>query len=174
MQRQKPGKQFHIDHQQHALVFFIPIRALQRFPLQAWSELISVTIAILITLYFGTGSVYDEKFHRRTFSLGDLTLQHMALYSAFDLQFLLGILVHYKYELPHGIEYVARILAFTVEGLIFHFHLHGRDDVDIQVHTLLVLAIGACALASMWEYCRPEEILAAYARTAATLLQAAW
>jgi hypothetical protein len=61
-----------------------------------------------------------------------------------------------------------------VEGFLFHFHLHGRDDIDIHVHTLLVYAIIFCVLAGVWEFNRPNQILATYARIASTLLQGAW
>ncbi len=96
------------------------------------------------------------------------------MFLAFWLAALFEVGVHFKCPLPIGIEFIANILAYGVQAFLFHFHLHGRNEIDIHCHTLLVYAIVFCMLASIWEYNRPNQILATYARIAATFLQGAW
>jgi hypothetical protein len=96
------------------------------------------------------------------------------MFFSFAVASLIEILLHAKYNLPKGIEFLGNIFAFGVEAFLFHFHLHGQDDIEIHVHTLLVYNISFCILASVWEFNRPNQILATYCRTAATFLQGAW
>ena len=125
-------------------------------------------------LVTGFSHAYDEKSRRQAWTLSENNAQHVTMFFAFGLASLVEVLVARQYQLPDGIEFLANILAFGVEAFLFHFHLHGRDPIDIHVHTLLVYAIAFCMLAAIWEYNRPEQILATYARIAATLLQGVW
>lgn len=122
----------------------------------------------------GFTHLYNENLKRKTWAFGENNAQHITMFFAFGLASLLEILVHLKYALPDGIEFVANILAYTIEGFLFHFHLHGRNEIDIHVHTLLVYAIVFCILAAVWEFNYPEQILATYARIAGTCLQGVW
>ena len=96
------------------------------------------------------------------------------MFFAFALASIVEILVYKNYLLPTGIEFLANIFAYGIEGFLFHFHLHGRNPIDIHVHTLLVYAILFCLIAAIWEYNRPNQIYATYARTAGTFLQGVW
>ena len=131
-------------------------------------------MGMLGELITGISHNYDEKSRRQTWTLAENNAQHVTMFFAFGLASLVEVLVHFQYQLPHGIEFLANILAFGVEAFLFHFHLHGRDPIDIHVHTLLVYAVAFCMLAAIWEYNRPEQILATYARIASTLLQGVW
>jgi len=151
-----------------------PSASLRQIPLESYIKLICVSIGILGEAVTGLKHDYDETLKRRTWTFIEVNAQHITMFFSFGLASFIEILVHGKYALPIGIEFIANILAFGVEGFLFHFHLHGRDEVDIHVHTLLVYNIGFCIIASMWEFNRPNQILATYARTAGTLLQGAW
>ena len=35
--------------------------------------------------------------------------------------------------LPEHLDYLSAALAFTVQGVLFSWHLHGREMIDIQV-----------------------------------------
>lgn len=151
-----------------------PSPSLRQIPLESYIKLICVSIGILGEAVTGLKHNYDENLKRRTWTFIEVNAQHITMFFSFGLASFMEILVHSKYALPQGIEFIANILAFGVEGFLFHFHLHGRDDVDIHVHTLLVYNIAFCVLAGIWEFNRPNQILATYARTAGTLLQGAW
>jgi hypothetical protein len=117
---------------------------------------------------------YDDTLKRKVWKFREIDTQHVTLYSSFAVASLIEIFVHAKYNLPKGIEFIANAFAFGVEAFLFHFHVHGQDDINIHVHTLLVYSICFCILAVLWEFNRPNQILATYCRTAATLFQGFW
>lgn len=151
-----------------------PSLILRTIPLESYIKLICIGIGILGEVVTGFRHSYDETTKRNRYSIIDVNTQHITMFGSFGLAAFIEILVHGKYSLPVGIEYIANIIAFGVEGFLFHFHLHGRSDIDIHVHTLLVYNVAFCVLLGIWEYNRPNQIMASYLRTAATLLQGAW
>ncbi|CAF2479101.1 unnamed protein product [Rotaria sp. Silwood2] len=151
-----------------------PSSTLRQMPLESYLKLICITIGILGETVTGLKHPYDDTLKRKTWTFVEVNAQHIAMFFSFGFASFLEILVHAKYNLPKGIEFLANIFAFAIEGFLFHFHLHGRDEVDIHVHTLLVYNIIFCICAGIWEYNRPNQILASYCRIAATLLQGAW
>ena len=56
------------------------------------------------------------------------------------------------------------IVALTVEMVLFLFHLHGRDIVDVHMHMLLVYTIAGCIVAVALELKYPHSINAGLAR----------
>ena len=100
--------------------------------------------------------------------------QHVTMYSAFLVGAIVELLIHYKVHLPHRIDHICGIFAFLVEGLLFQFHLHGRDDLDIHIHTLLVIAIYGCVFTSILEYSNPQNVIFTYGRIIFTFLQGTW
>ncbi|CAF0775853.1 unnamed protein product [Didymodactylos carnosus] len=155
--------------------FCCPTAYLQRIPLESYLKLLCVSIGILGEAVTGLKHPYDEVLQKYRWSFIEVNAQHITMFFSFGFASFFEILVHSKqYDLPAGIEYVTNILAYAIEGFLFKFHLHGRDEIDIHVHTLLVYSISMCVLASIWEYCRPNQILATYTRIAATFLQGTW
>ncbi|CAF0923186.1 unnamed protein product [Adineta steineri] len=148
--------------------------SLRQIPLESYVKLICVSIGILGEAVTGLKHPYDSTSQKRVWTFVEVNAQHITMFFSFGFASLIEILVHAKYDLPKGIEYIANIFAFGVEGFLFHFHLHGRNDIDIHVHTLLVYSISFCVLAGIWEFNRPNQILASYCRIVATLLQGAW
>ena len=151
-----------------------PSMLLRKIPLESYIKLICISIGILGEVVTGLRHPYDEYLKRNKWIIIEVNTQHITMFFSFAIASFIEILVHGKYPLPNGIEFLANLLAFGVEAFLFHFHLHGRDEVDIHVHTLLVYNIGFCILAGIWEYNRPNEIMASYTRAASTLLQGAW
>ena len=47
------------------------------------------------------------------------------------------ILNFYKVNLPPNIDYAFAFLAFTMEGILFANHLHGRSLIDSTVFILV-------------------------------------
>ncbi|CAF0729437.1 unnamed protein product [Rotaria sordida] len=151
-----------------------PSSALRQMPLESYLKLICVIIGILGEGVTGLKHRYNDTLKRQTWIFVEVNAQHIAMFFSFGFASFIEILVYAKYNLPKGIEYIVNIFALGVEGLLFHFHLHGRNEIDIHVHTLLVYNIVFCVCASIWEYNRPNEILATYCRIATILLQGAW
>ncbi|CAF1138165.1 unnamed protein product [Adineta ricciae] len=148
--------------------------SLRQIPLESYLKLICASIGILGETVTGLKHPYDGTLRRKTWKFSEVNAQHVTMFFSFGFASLIEVLVHAKYDLPKGIDFIANIFAFAIEGVLFHFHLHGRDEINIHTHTLLVYNIAFCVLAGIWEFNRPNQILATYCRIAATLLQGAW
>lgn len=100
--------------------------------------------------------------------------QHVTMYTYFGLYGAVMILARTclpaaaKFEKPFG------ALAFAIEGFLFFFHTHGRDDLDVSLHLMLVVAIFVCFLSAAGEVWKPEEPLLPLIRMVFTLLQGTW
>ena len=71
-------------------------------------------------------------------------------------------------------SYMSFAMANLVEGLLFSFHLMGRDMIDTSLHTLLVYTCYACALITLLELHFRHNILTSLGRGFCTLLQGTW
>jgi hypothetical protein len=154
--------------------FCCPSRSLRQIPLESYIKLICVSIGMIGEGLTGLQHNYDDTLKRKVWTFRAIDAQHVTLYSAFAVASLIEIFVHAKYNLPKGIEFLGNIFAFGVEAFLFHFHVHGQDDINIHVHTLLVYSISFCILTLVWEFNCPNQILASYCGSAATLFQGFW
>jgi len=84
------------------------------------------------------------------------------------------ILVHHRAPLPEGIEYLAGCLAFVVEAVLFKFHLHGRTELDILLHTLLLYVVYANVVVVALEMRYRNSIAVALCRAYIVFLQGTW
>ncbi|CAF0947710.1 unnamed protein product [Didymodactylos carnosus] len=173
-------KYFHVRHPTKKTLKFRSSTTFSCFccpniPFESYLKLAFISIGILGEAITGLKHPYDDTLQKRQWRFVEVNAQHITMFFSFGFASFFEILVHsQRYDLPEGIEYVTNILAYAIEGFLFKFHLHGRDEIDIHVHTLLVYAISLCVLAGIWEYCRPNQILATYARIAFTFLQGTW
>jgi len=87
---------------------------------------------------------------------------------------LVDILVHHGAPLPQDIEYLVGCMAFIVEAVLFKFHLHGRTEMDVLVHTLLVYVIYANIILVALEIRYRHSIAVALSRAYSVLLQGTW
>lgn len=143
-------------------------------PAESYVKIVCATVGMLGEFITGFSHVVDDVSKRTRLTFGENNAQHITMFLAFALAAGIEVLVHRKYPLPKGIDFLANLLAYVVEAFLFHFHLHGRNEVDIHVHTLLVYAIVFCVGSVAWEYNRPHQLLATYARIAGTFLQGVW
>ena len=79
-----------------------------------------------------------------------------------------------KYDIPAKLECGLGSFAFLVEAFIFGFHLHGKDALEVFLHTYLLYSILGCFMFSCLEIFNPREILFTYGRIVCTCLQATW
>ncbi len=110
-------------------------------------------------------------------SFGISNTQHATMYFFFSLAGLLGLLAPTLRRLVPNMEqfrYLSLALAYTVEALLFKFHLFGRDNLDIMVHTLLLYAVYGCIIFTIAEMARPTQVLFSLGRAFFTVLQGAW
>jgi hypothetical protein len=109
-----------------------------------------------------------------TWHFEGVNAQHSTMYAAFGLGAVVEILLYYKFNLPKRLDYICGVMAFCVEGLLFGFHLGGRDHIDVQLHVLLVITIGMCIFCCVLEYMNPTNILFTYGRIIFTFIQGTW
>ncbi|XP_035674526.1 transmembrane protein 45B-like [Branchiostoma floridae] len=100
--------------------------------------------------------------------------QHTTMFLFFIFSGFCDFLVAFKAPVPSGIDYLSFSMAFAVEGLLFFYHLHGRAELDVHLHKLLLLAIAACAIVSGLEAWNSDTLLLPMIRTAFVLLQGTW
>uniref|UniRef100_T1JB63 CIP2A N-terminal domain-containing protein n=1 Tax=Strigamia maritima TaxID=126957 RepID=T1JB63_STRMM len=101
--------------------------------------------------------------------------QHISMFLFFGLQSIVEILQFYRFSfILANSEYLTAILGFIVEGLVFSFHLHGRSNLDLLVHRLLVVAIAGCCFTTTLETFVRDRPIVPLARSFCTLLQGTW
>ena len=137
--------------------------------IQALMLVVGTTVGIISELFFSgihPGAVILPR-----------NIQHCVMYSFFMLFGLLELFKTYlKKWLPivDEISYISFALANLVEGILFSFHLMGRDMIDTSLHTLLVYTCYACALITVLELIFRYNILVSLGRGFCTLLQGTW
>lgn len=73
-----------------------------------------------------------------------------------------------------NLDYPALCLAFSAEAVLFHYHLHGRDPINVALHQLLFLAAVFCAFTIFAEALQRKSLMAALVRCYAMLLHGVW
>ncbi|KAJ7387457.1 Family of unknown function (DUF716) [Desmophyllum pertusum] len=67
---------------------------------------------------------------------------HSAMYAFFGLSGLVDLVMWYALlPLPPKFDYLVMSLAFWFEGFLFFFHLHGRDELNVRLHTILYIVV---------------------------------
>jgi hypothetical protein len=84
------------------------------------------------------------------------------------------ILVHHRAPLPKDAQYLIGALAFIVEALLFMFHLHGRTQFDIVIHTLLLYVVYGNIIVTLVEMRYRNSVTVSLVRTYLLLLQGTW
>eukprot|EP00096_Caligus_rogercresseyi_P015911 TRINITY_DN8403_c0_g1_i1.p1 TRINITY_DN8403_c0_g1~~TRINITY_DN8403_c0_g1_i1.p1 ORF type:complete len:306 (+),score=33.16 TRINITY_DN8403_c0_g1_i1:41-919(+) len=108
--------------------------------------------------------------------------QHCIMYCLFGVQGLVEIIVHRVESsakvpskvLPPNLDYIFGALAFGGETLLFYWHLHGRNTLDIYVHTFLVYACLSCTLLTIFEIVKRNNFSLFLLRNASIILQGTW
>ena len=108
--------------------------------------------------------------------LGNGNIQHGTMYFFFGMTYFLAVVLPRLKVIPccDDIVYLMLFLSYVVEGLLFKFHLFGRDDMDVLLHTLLVYTIFACAAVTLLEVKYRSSIWPSLARAFFTCLQGSW
>ncbi|RUS81619.1 hypothetical protein EGW08_010632 [Elysia chlorotica] len=101
-------------------------------------------------------------------------VQHATMYFFFMTSGVVDLCIHYGVPLPHGTDYAALALALTVEGLLFVNHLHGRSELDVQLHMLLAYVVFSTVLVLLLEIKFQRSALLSLGRAYLTILQGTW
>lgn len=139
---------------------------LKDMPLEAYFKLICVSVGFGLEIYTGFSKEW------RFVNLGNG--QHATMFFFFGFTGVVDILLHYKCPLPPDMDYIAMAMAVTCEFILFKFHLHGRTDLDVLLHTLLLYAVGASIISVLLEMKYRNSVICTLARAYFTLLQGTW
>jgi hypothetical protein len=146
-----------------------------KLPIEAFFIIFGTSVGIIIELIGGFSHGIDPQTNRMTFSEGANNLQHFAMYGMFFIVGIIELLLHYNFPLPKHLDMVAGGLAFSAEAVLFYFHIHSRDAVDVQLHIFLVMSICAAVVCGVFEIAQQEkQIYATLMRAYFTVLQGSW
>ncbi|XP_066277220.1 transmembrane protein 45B-like [Branchiostoma lanceolatum] len=148
-----------------------PLRFLKRVPIEGLVKMTIATGGIIFEQLVAHWILIDPKtghFH----ILGNW--QHTTMYAFFLLNGFCDVLIALKAPLPSGIDFATLSLAVSVEGLLFFYHLHGRTDLDVHVHQLLILAIAPSVAVTGLEAWNPRTVHLPMLRAALAMLQGTW
>ena len=101
---------------------------------------------------------------------------HIMMYSFFGLNAVADLMTFYKVPyLPKDIEYVSASIAAAAQGYLFVNHLHGRDPLDVKVHSCLVIVIIFCAISTLAEMVgNRDDVRYGLFRSSCYLWQGTW
>ena len=77
----------------------------------------------------------------------DTYYAHSFIYGFFGLGGAVDLVIWYNLApLPPKFDYLVLSLAFWFEGFLFFFHLNGKDELYVRVHTILYILVFVTAL----------------------------
>ncbi|XP_033731120.1 transmembrane protein 45B-like [Pecten maximus] len=135
------------------------------WPIESLIKIFFATVGVSLEIYTGMNNgVFNTPENA----------QHSTMFFFFGMTGVADLLVYYRFPVLKDLDYVSMIFAVVVEGILFRFHLSGRDPLDVLIHTLLVYTIGANILAVMAEMKWRHSFHIALARTYFIFLQGTW
>lgn len=74
---------------------------------------------------------------------------HSVMYCFFGFTGVVDLVMWYNLlpSLPPKFDYLIFSLALWIEGFLFYFHLHGRDELNVRLHTILYVIVFVTAAA---------------------------
>lgn len=100
---------------------------------------------------------------------------HSSMFGFFGLSGIIDLVMFYDVApLPAGLDFAFASLAFFVEGLLFYFHLDGRPELNVRVHTFIYMVAFFTAMVFVIEMWAVNKSIPALARAFLTSLQGAW
>ena len=159
---------------------FIPQPFCSKVPIEPLCKVILCVVGIIGEGFFDvdpkTGHLYAVVYQIRNKS-GDFNNQskihHITMYLGFALSGIIDLVTIFI-RVPRHASKLFFSVAFLLEGLLFWFHAHGREDLDLMLHTLLNYAIVACfsfAALRMWQ---PLNLFVNAGLSFSMILQGAW
>ena len=139
---------------------------LKDWPIEAYFKLICIGIGFFLEMWTG----FSDDWHFVNLGNG----QHATMFFFFGLTGVIDIMMYHRCNLPPDMDYVSVIMALVVEFVLFRFHLHGRKDLDVLLHTLLLYTIAAGIMSVVLELKYRNNVLCALSRCYFVILQGTW
>ena len=118
-----------------------PGARLSAIPVEPILKVVFAVLGVLAELFVGRQeTLYDKD--------GELIAQHLdnythaVMYGFFGLSGVVDLVMWFDlFPLPPKFDYLVFSLALSFEGLLFCFHLHGRDELNVRLHTFLYILV---------------------------------
>ena len=116
------------------------------------ARLSAIPVEPIVKVVFAVLGILAELFVARAATLhgedGELIAQHLdnythsLMYGFFGLSGVVDLVIWFDlFPLPPKLDYLVFSLALCFEGLLFCFHLHGRDELNVRLHTFLYILV---------------------------------
>ena len=118
-----------------------PGARLSAIPVEPIVKIVFAVLGISVELFIArAATLYDED--------GELVAQHLenythaVMYGLFGLSGVVDLVMWFDlFPLPPKFDYLVSSFALCFEGFLFCFHLHGRDELNVRVHTFLYILV---------------------------------
>ncbi|XP_078264872.1 transmembrane protein 45A-like [Rhinoraja longicauda] len=100
--------------------------------------------------------------------------QHSTMYFFYGISGIVDIIVHTIPAIPLALDRLVFALAVFAEGFLFYYHVHGRQMLDIHLHTLLLVAVFSGSISIFLEVFLRGNIALELFRTSLCILQGSW
>lgn len=110
-------------------------------PVEPIVKVVFAVLGVLAELFVGrAATLYDDDGELVAKHLDNYT--HAVMYGFFGLSGVVDLVMWFElFPLPPKFDYFVSSLAFFFEGLLFCFHLHGRDELNVRLHTFLYILV---------------------------------
>ena len=143
----------------------------KRFQCTHWEAVLKIILCV-VGMVGEMGTAYGNSREGYKFYYGNV--QHTTMFFFFGFAGVFDLIQYHGAALPVNTDYMMMFTAFCVEGLLFYFHLDGRPDVDVHLHRLLIIAIGGCAVSTLFEIKTKTNVLLSLSRSCFVILQGTW
>ena len=149
-----------------------PSQRRPNIPVEAYLKLLAAVAGIIVETITGFEWVDGSWQFANLIPNG----HHIMMYSFFGLNAVADLMTFYKVPyLPKDIEYVSASIAAAAQGYLFVNHLHGRDPLDVKVHSCLVIVIIFCAISTLAEMVgNRDDVRYGLFRSSCYLWQGTW
>lgn len=101
-------------------------------------------------------------------------LHHITMYSVFALSGIVDLIVLLIPLIPRNVSTFFFTMAFFIEGLLFWFHSHGSEVLEMTVHSLLFLTISASVILSLIRIQKPTNCFVGALLGVSIMVQGSW
>lgn len=154
----------------NTLAYPMPWRCCSKLPIEGIIKVVATSIGMAAEMSASTRFEFKKVWY-----YGDV--QHVTMYGLFWVYGWMDILVGMRstrWCVPRGVDYLAAALAFCGEWVLFRYHLHGRDQLDILLHTTLLFVLEATIVVLLLECYIRNNPLIAFVRIYLVMLQGTW
>ncbi|CAN2391412.1 Family of unknown function (DUF716) [Pristimantis euphronides] len=100
--------------------------------------------------------------------------QHSTMYFFYGISGLVDMVTHTTRAVPVAADRLMLAIAVFVEGFLFYYHVHGRQELDLHIHLLLLFAVFGGALCIFLEVFFRGNIILELLRSSLCILQGSW